>query len=196
MPVNGVSTYSANEVLYKYGEAKAAVPGQKDKASGISEEDQKVIRELTRRDQDVRAHEAAHAAVGGQYVKGGATFTYQKGPDGKMYATGGEVSIDTSPVKGDPQATIAKMETIKRAALAPAEPSGQDRSVAAAASGAEAAARQELAKKTTPGSGKESAARNTGSSGSSSPPKNYSYNQKGIASPNTHQTVSSIWGLA
>jgi hypothetical protein len=88
------------------------------------------------------------------------------------------------------------METIKRAALAPAEPSGQDRSVAAAASGAEAAARQELAKKTTPGSGKESAARNTGSSGSSSPPKNYSYNQKGIASPNTHQTVSSIWGLA
>jgi len=60
-----------------------------------------------------------------------------------MYAVGGEVSIDTTPVKGDPQATVAKMETIKAAALAPADPSGQDRAVAAEASQEESQARQE-----------------------------------------------------
>ena len=60
------------------------------------------------------------------------------------YAVGGEVSIDSSPVEGDPAATITKMEQVKRAALAPAEPSGQDRSVASSAAQAEAAARMEL----------------------------------------------------
>jgi hypothetical protein len=70
-----------------------------------------------------------------------------------MYAVGGEVSIDCSPVKGDPQATVAKMQAIQRAAMAPADPSGQDRSVAAAAAAAAAQARQEMAQKT--GGGKD-----------------------------------------
>ena len=55
------------------------------------------------------------------------------GPDGNRYAIGGEVSIDVAPVDGDPEATIAKMEIVKAAALAPAEPSAQDRKVAAIA---------------------------------------------------------------
>jgi hypothetical protein len=45
----------------------------------------------------------------------------------------GEVAIDISPVSGDPAATLAKAEQVRRAALAPAEPSAQDRSVAAQA---------------------------------------------------------------
>jgi hypothetical protein len=48
------------------------------------------------------------------------------GPDGKQYAVGGEVPIDLSPVSGNPQATVQKAETIQRAALAPADPSGPD----------------------------------------------------------------------
>jgi len=80
----------------------------------------------------VRRHEQAHAAVGGQYA-GSPSYTYQTGPDGQRYAIGGEVPIDVSPVKGDAQATISKMEVVKAAALAPAEPSGADRRVASLA---------------------------------------------------------------
>ena len=103
-----------------------------------------VINELKRTDREVRAHEAAHVAAGGQYVQGGASFEYKTGPDGKRYAVGGEVQIDTSEVPDDPQATIEKMEVVKRAALAPKNPSSQDRSVAAAANRAQAQARVEL----------------------------------------------------
>jgi hypothetical protein len=67
------------------------------------------------------------------------------GPDGKGYATAGSVGIDTSPVDGDPEATIAKMQTVVAAALAPAKPSGQDQKVAAAARQMDAKARAELA---------------------------------------------------
>ncbi len=104
------------------------------------------INRLKAADAAVRAHEAAHMAAGGSLVHGGASFTYQQGPDGKQYAIGGEVSIDVSPVPGNPQATIQKMETVRAAALAPADPSAQDRAVAAAASQAAAAARAELSR--------------------------------------------------
>jgi hypothetical protein len=46
----------------------------------------------------------------------------------------------------DPKDTIRKMQQVKRAALAPSHPSGQDRSVAARASEIEAEARTELLK--------------------------------------------------
>jgi hypothetical protein len=97
------------------------------------EQDLELIRELTARDQEVRNHEQAHQAVGGQYA-GAMEFTFQRGPDGKRYAVGGEVSINTSKIPGDPQATLQKADQIRRAALAPAEPSNQDRQVAALAS--------------------------------------------------------------
>jgi hypothetical protein len=90
------------------------------------------IRKLAERDREVRAHEQAHQSVGGQYA-GAASYTFERGPDGKNYAVGGEVSIDTGKIADDPQATLDKAETIRRAALAPAEPSSQDRRVAAQA---------------------------------------------------------------
>ncbi len=105
---------------------------------------QQEIRELAARDREVRTHEQAHMSVGGQYA-GAVQYDYDRGPDGRLYAVGGEVGIDTSPIPGDPQATIEKMEQVRRAALAPAEPSGQDRSVAAQAGQAIAQARAELA---------------------------------------------------
>lgn len=115
-------------------------------APELSEDEQREVQELKQRDREVKAHEMAHVAAGGQYVRGGASFEYQTGPDGKRYATGGEVSIDTTPVKGDPEQTIRKMQTVRKAALAPAQPSAQDRSVAAKATQHENKARQELAK--------------------------------------------------
>ena len=108
----------------------------------LSKEEQKQVDELKKRDQEVRRHEEAHQRVGGQYASA-PSYEFQQGPDGKNYAVGGTVMIDTAPIEGDPDATIAKMEIVKRAALAPAEPSGQDRSVAAQADATAQAARQE-----------------------------------------------------
>lgn len=112
--------------------------------STLSEEEQQVVDELKARDAEVRRHEQAHAAVGGQYA-GSPSYTYQQGPDGGRYAIGGEVSIDASPIEGDPAATIQKLQTVRRAALAPAESSAQDQAVAAAASAGIARAQAELA---------------------------------------------------
>lgn len=103
-------------------------------ASGqeLSPDELKELTELKARDREVRAHEAAHQAAGGQHA-GAISLTYERGADGAQYAVGGEVPIDASPVAEDPQATIEKMRTVRSAALAPAEPSGQDRAVAAQA---------------------------------------------------------------
>ncbi len=92
-----------------------------------------LIQKLRARDREVKQHEQAHIAVGGRYVKGGPSYTYQRGPDGHYYAIGGEVSLDVSPVPGDPEDTIDKAQTIQRAATAPINPSTQDRMVAARA---------------------------------------------------------------
>jgi hypothetical protein len=110
--------------------------------SNLSDGEAKQLAELKARDRDVKAHEAAHKASGGQYA-GSASFSYQNGPDGRQYAIGGEVPIDAGVIAGDPDATIRKMEQVRAAALAPAEPSGQDRSVAALATAAIAKARSE-----------------------------------------------------
>nr|WP_286222886.1 putative metalloprotease CJM1_0395 family protein [Marinobacter sp. LA51] len=115
------------------GQPKARASG--DSATpeqGLSPEELKQLTELKARDREVRAHEAAHQAVGGQYA-GAISYTFQRGPDGAQYAVGGEVPIDVSSVPGDPQATIEKMRVVRAAAMAPAEPSGQDRAVAAEA---------------------------------------------------------------
>jgi hypothetical protein len=111
----------------------------------LNYEQQREVDELKRTDQEVKTHERAHLAAGAGLVMGGASYQQQRGPDGKMYAVGGEVKIDTSREK-DPQDTITKMQQVKRAALAPSQPSGQDQSVAARASQIEAEARIELLK--------------------------------------------------
>jgi len=106
--------------------------GQQSGGQNLTPEQLKELTELKARDREVRAHEAAHQSTGGQYA-GSMSFTYERGPDGAQYAVGGEVPIDVSPVAGDPQATIEKMRVVRSAAMAPAQPSSQDRAVAAQA---------------------------------------------------------------
>ena len=109
----------------------------------LSQSEKALVMKLQQTDTHVRAHEAAHIAAGGSAVSGGASFTYQKGPDGKMYAVGGEVPITIS--KGDkPEETISNARQARAAALAPSDPSPQDLKVAATASMIEAQAMQEL----------------------------------------------------
>lgn len=114
----------------------------------LSEEQQKEVADLKKRDQEVRQHEQAHLAASGNYAKGGAQFKYKTGPDGNRYAVGGEVSIDASAVPDDPEATIRKAQVVQRAALAPADPSSQDYKVAAEAKQLELESRREVAEQT------------------------------------------------
>jgi hypothetical protein len=110
-----------------------------DKQSSNSQElenklnQQRQLQQLKAIDRAVRAHELAHLTVGGAYITSGARFQYERGSDGRSYAVAGEVSIDTSEIPGDPQATLTKALVILRAALAPLNPSTQDRQVAAQA---------------------------------------------------------------
>ncbi len=115
------------------------------KTTPLTDAEQQQVQELVRRDQQVRAHETAHSSTAGRYARGGASYSYERGPDGRLYAIGGEVKIDTAAVSGDPQATIEKARVVRAAALAPAQPSSQDRIVANQATQMAAQARAELA---------------------------------------------------
>lgn len=126
-------------------ESPPSPPGESGVVEELSAQEQRTVQELQRRNREVRAHEAAHMGAGAGLVRGGATFSYQTGPDNQRYAVGGEVSIDVAPVHGDPQATIVKAERIRAAALAPADPSSQDKVVAARAARMALEARLELA---------------------------------------------------
>lgn len=116
----------------------------------LSEAESRQVEKLARTDREVRAHEQRHIAAGSGVVTGGPSFSYTTGPDGRRYAVGGEVSIDASPGR-TPEETLVKAQQIRRAALAPADPSGQDRQVAAAAARMEIEARQALAEKAREG---------------------------------------------
>jgi hypothetical protein len=111
----------------------------------LSEGERKQVQELKKQDAAIHRHEQAHAAAGGQFA-GAPQYGFTTGPDGQRYANSGHVSIDVTPVAGDPKATIEKMTIVQRAANAPAEPSGADRSVAARAAATKQTAQLELAK--------------------------------------------------
>ncbi len=163
--VNGGEAETDRPVELMSGQKETGLNGQQKDSVELSAEAEE-IRELQARDREVRAHEAAHAAAGGAYA-GAPSYTYSNGPDGTSYASGGEVSIDISPVPGDPQATLMKAQQVRAAAMAPAEPSAQDMQVAQKAQAMAAAARMELAQQMSdelksigeslPGSKKDSA---------------------------------------
>lgn len=83
-------------------------------------------------------------AVAGTYAMGGPNYQFTTGPDGKQYAVGGEIRLNTSSIPNNPSATVNKAIILRRGALAPSDPSGADLAVAAAASQMETQARQKL----------------------------------------------------
>ncbi|MFC7408541.1 putative metalloprotease CJM1_0395 family protein [Hydrogenophaga atypica] len=122
-------------------QARAAQAGTQQ----LTEAELKRVAELKATDAKVRAHEMAHMAAGQGVVTSGPSYTYAYGPDGRAYAVGGEVGVDTAPEQS-PQANIDKGRRIQAAALAPAEPSGQDLRVAAAGRALQAEGVRELAR--------------------------------------------------
>ncbi|MDR2508435.1 MAG: hypothetical protein LBD67_10715 [Candidatus Accumulibacter sp.] len=119
--------------------------GKNNDSEALTPDEERLVRQLKQRDREVRQHEQAHVAAGSGLVRGGAVYSYQTGPDKQRYAVGGEVSIDTSGGR-TPEETLSKARRIRAAALAPADPSPQDRSVAAKASRMENDARMEIDK--------------------------------------------------
>lgn len=150
LPSREINVLSAQKPAIPPPEAANEATGREDQDAGsgleqeLTEEERKQVAELEKRDAEVRRHEEAHFRTGGRYASP-PQYEYQTGPDGKRYAVGGSVDIDTSEVPEDPQATIEKARIIKRAALAPEEPSTQDRKVAREADQMAAEAMRELA---------------------------------------------------
>lgn len=153
-PVSTDTATSANGAKDKAGKSsdKAAnssngdTSGKSVTGQQLTPQQKEVVQKLQARDQEVRQHEAAHQAAGGS-LAGAASFTYERGPNGVEYAIGGDVPIEIIQNPGNPQATIQHMEQVRAAALAPANPSAQDRSVAAEASQILLKAQAQLVKK-------------------------------------------------
>ncbi len=122
----------------------AVVSKQETTAGQLSEQELQQIKQLKARDSVVRAHEMAHISAGHGITKGSAHFSFQRGANGIQYATGGEVQIDTSKITADPVATLKKAIQIQTAALAPLQPSSQDRTIAANAAQMAIEARAEI----------------------------------------------------
>ncbi len=107
----------------------------------LTQEEQAIVDELKNTDQKVRTHEQAHAAAGGHNVR----YEYEMGPDGRQYAVAGTTDIEVSAAGNDPDGKAAQARKMRNAALAPADPSGQDMVVAAKASRLEMDAQREKA---------------------------------------------------
>jgi hypothetical protein len=101
---------------------------------------ERTVQELSDHEREVRAREMARAATAGPLARGATSYTYQVGPDGRLYAVSAETRLDTTEVTGDPEATLRKAEQIQQAA------SSDDRGAAAVAAAMAARARQELAR--------------------------------------------------
>jgi len=115
-----------NEKDEKSGQKERDLSGKEE----LSDEDKRKVDELKKIDRHVHVHEEAHLNAAGGYARGGANYDYVTGPDGKRYANAGHVNLDTSPER-EPEATIRKADIIRRAALAPSDPSPSDRQIAA-----------------------------------------------------------------
>lgn len=138
--VNSIESKDPNETK----DAQSFTNKKTPSGENLDPEEVQYIRELESIDRNVRSHEAAHVAAGAGVVTGGASFTYTRGPDGKMYATAGEVPIAMKEGR-TPEETIQNARQIVAAAMAPSDPSPQDYKVAASAAQMESRARVEQA---------------------------------------------------
>lgn len=91
----------------------------------------RVLQKYKDLDSEVKAHEQAHAS--GAPTTAPINYSYQVGPDGNVYASGGSVRFDTS-IPQDEAAANVKLEQLQDAASAPGELSFADSQIARAAS--------------------------------------------------------------
>lgn len=87
----------------------------------------RVIEKFKSKDSEVKAHEQIHAS--NPNAIGVASYNYQMGPDGKLYAVGGSVRFDTS-IPNDPNSARVKLEQLANGANSSGDLSGADASIA------------------------------------------------------------------
>lgn len=186
----GATDESSSRVASSQAATTSAASGSGEagasNATELTDAEKKEVARLQARDREVRSHEQAHKAVAGSHARGGPKYSTTRGPDGRSYAIEGSVSIDTSAIPGEPEKTLAKMQQVRRAALAPSEPSSQDARVAADAAQKANEARLEIAKESREGSGIE----NASNSGDERPRTEVAQ----IAAPSSDPTQSDPFG--
>jgi len=87
------------------------------------------LQRLRTTDREVRREARQHETLAGRLAAAGAKFDYEVGPDGRRYATEGDVRIRLSQGR-TPEETLDIAEQAYRAATAPSTPSVRDRSLA------------------------------------------------------------------
>ncbi len=152
---NSESGDSSSDSDEKEGSDKVGTESKKINGEELTDEEKAKVDELKARDKEVRVHEQQHKAAGGQYASQ-PSYTKETGPDGREYIVDGKVDISISE-ESTPEKTIAKMKQVYAAALAPAEPSSQDRKVAAEAKSKQHEAEMEISREKSSGNETEPA---------------------------------------
>lgn len=91
----------------------------------------RVLEKFKKSDSNIKAHEQSHAA--GANTTSPIKYSYQTGPDGKLYAVGGEVRLDTS-IPKDPNEASFKLSKLQSAASVSDGMSSADSNIAIQAS--------------------------------------------------------------
>jgi hypothetical protein len=108
----------------------------------LSAEELQKLRELERKDQQVRTRDMAFLAAAGG-AAGSVALEYETGPDGRRYAVGADIKLDTS-AGATPEQTLAKARALRAATMSARSDSSADASAAAKAVRMEAEARAEI----------------------------------------------------
>ena len=106
-------------------------------------DEQRIVDKLQIRDKEVKAHEMSHGIDPNLIKIGSAQFDYTIGPDGKIYATGGKVTLSTGN-PNSPEDAVAKAQALKKTSIAPGNPSPQDLQALNAAMDMEAEAQNNI----------------------------------------------------
>ena len=77
---------------------------------------ERVLSKFKSIDANTRIHEQTHAILANTTTP--IQYNYQMGPDGKMYAVGGNVRLDTS-IPNNPKAAEQKLNELKKSATSP-----------------------------------------------------------------------------
>lgn len=124
-------------------EAMELYKAEQNKQEELTQQEEQELAKLKNTDAEVKRHENAHKAMAAGLQTSGPNYEYETGPDGKKYAVAGDVNISYQK-SSDPEINLKNAQKLKAAALAPAEPSAQDRSVARKADMEIAKAKQEI----------------------------------------------------
>lgn len=129
--------------LYNAEQQSGSGAGENTGSEELTQQEQREVSELKMTDAQVRNHEHAHKAAAAGLHTSGPNYEYETGPDGRKYAVAGDVNVSYSH-SSDPEVNLRNAQQLKASALAPADPSSQDRKVAAQAEMEIAQARQEI----------------------------------------------------